>query len=183
MTLRFEIDAIRSWTRARRGKDGHASRPITNGSATGELGAILEAYDRRFESAAAAERTDAERHEEFRLEAARLMDTIIAPTLHRVGEEITQHGHGWNVESRVDILGQPALACTFSPRETRESGHGPSELSFRFLFPDRLTVAGAAHDGSEIQELPPRSYEIKNLDGDLVRREVIRFVSSVLAHE
>jgi hypothetical protein len=183
MTLRFEIDAIRSWTRARRDKAVPPSPHHTNGSATGELAAILEAYDRRFESVAAAERTDAERHEEFRLEAARLMDSVISPTLHRVGEEITQHGHGWKVESRVDILGQPALACAFSTRETRASTHGPSELSFRFMFPDRLTVAGSAHDGSELQELPPRSYEITNLDGDLVRKEVVRFVAGVLAHE
>lgn len=180
MALRFEIDAIRSWTRGRRERGVRASERPTNGSGTGELASVLEAYDLRYETAAAAERTDAEKHEEFRLEAARLLDTVIAPALHHLGEEISEHGHEWKVESRVDILGQPALACAFSPRETRESGQGSSDLSFRFLFPDRLTVAGAAQDGSELQELPPRSYEISALDADLVRKEVVRFVARVL---
>ena len=181
MALRFGIEAIRSWTRARLNRGTKASPTTTNGAATGQLGSILEEYDRRFESTAAAERTVAEQQEEFRLEAARLLDTVISPGLHQIGQEITEHGHEWKVESRVDILNQPALACAFSPREARESGHGASELSFRFLYPSRLTVSGAAHDGSELQELPPRSYDIENLDAELVRKEVTRFVEGVLA--
>lgn len=185
MALRFEIKAIRSWTKKRLARDAAAAAPAVNGSPSGrdQLSAVLEAYDERFEDRAAARRTDAELHEEFRVEAARLLDTVITPALREIGREISEHGHQWKVEARVDILGQPAVACAFSPRETLESGRGASELSFRFHFPDRLAVSGAAHDGSELQELPPRSYEVESLDTSLVRKEVTRFVSTILEYD
>ncbi|MFV1986014.1 MAG: hypothetical protein ACC682_01930 [Gemmatimonadota bacterium] len=183
MALRFEMKAIRSWTRARRRSRVTAPAQSGNGFASRDadgLSAVLDAYDRQFESAAAAERSDAERREQFRLDASSLLDTVIAPALHDLGHEIIDHGHGWDVESRVDILGQPALACTFWPRETKDNGGGSSVLSFRFQFPDRLTVAGSTENAGELQELPSRSYEIENLDPGLVRNEVIRFVSRII---
>lgn len=183
MTPSFEIKGIRSWTRARlKGRTG-ADASRGNGAGAGEdaeLASLLEAYDERFENAAAAKRTDAERHEEFEREADRLLETVITPALRSVGRQLADHGHRWDVESRVDILGQPAVACAFWPRETRRVGQIPSELSFRFLFPDRLTVTGAALGGGELEELPPRSHQIAALDEALVVSEATRFVSVIL---
>ena len=184
MTPTFEIKSIRSWTRSRLTGRTQADSSRRNGPASGadaELASVLEAYDERFESAAAAKRTDAERHEEFEREADRLLETVIAPALESVGRQLADHGHDWDVESRVDILGQPAIACAFWPRETPRAGQIPSELSFRFLYPDRLTVTGAAMGGRELDELPPRSHQIEVLDEALVVKEATRFVSVILS--
>lgn len=127
------------------------------------------------------EQDDLERRARFREEAGRLLDSVIAPSLIGLGEEITEHGHSWNVESRVDIMGQPAVGCSFSPRDPGRSGRTTSELSFRFHLPDRLTVTAAASDGEQLRELPPRSYEIGKVTEPVVREEIVRFVKQVLA--
>ncbi|MDH3732171.1 MAG: hypothetical protein OEU54_01510 [Gemmatimonadota bacterium] len=183
MSPRFEMKAIRSWTLGRRDRAATSESSIHGDADEGavDLSTVLEAYDRRFESAAAEERTEAERHEQFRAEASRLLETVIGPTLVELGTEVRDHGHGWSVESRVDILGQPALACAFSPRDSAENGIQPNELSFRFASPDRMMVAGAAQDGSELQELPPRSYHIADVTVSTVAEEVTRFITRVLS--
>ena len=182
MTPRFEIKAIRSWSRGRDDakRPRRASGSGSASTAEADLSAVLEAYDRRFESAVAEQRTEQERRAEFRNEASGLLETLIVPTLRDVGSRVSDHGHDWKVESRIDILAQPAVACTFSPREKRGNSRHENELSFRFVFPDRMMVAAAGHDGSEIAGLPPRSYSVDQITAELVTAEATRFVRRVL---
>lgn len=183
MPLKFEMKAIRPWIRGKNGrKDGSrkAGSRQNGGEGSAELSAVLEAYDRRFESAVAEERTEAERKEHFRAEASRLLETVIAPALESLGGRIAEHGHDWEIESRVDIQGQPALACAFSPRNTDTNGEAANELTFRFTFPDRLVVAGSARDAGELVELLPRSYQVSDVTTEVVAEEVTRFVTRAI---
>ena len=179
----FEIRAIRSWKEDRRSRvDATGRTPTAEASAeTRELREILVEFDRRLEESATRRQDERDQRARFREEAARLIDSIIAPTLAELGEEITGHGHSWNVESRVDIMGQPAIGCSFSPRAPGGSGRGTSELSFRFQLPDRLTITAASSDAEKLRELPPRSYEMAKVTPTVVREEIVRFLGRALA--
>ena len=178
---RFEIKSIRSWSDSRRERaEGRGNGSADRHAETGELRGLLEAYDHRFEETAIRERDDAERTARFREDARQLLDAVIVPALDALGTEITEHGHGWNVESRIDILGQPAVGSSFLPREIGRSGRAASELSFRFQLPDRLTITAVASDGRQPRELAPKSYEMSKVTPEIVRGEIVRFVRGVL---
>jgi len=178
----FEIKAIRPWVPGRRGATVFANGHGVASRSTEQrvLGEVLATYDRRCQEEETRDRTDAERHEHFRAEATRILEKVIVPTLAELGREIADHGHDWNVGRRVDILGQPAIACSFRPRHPGKSAGGPSELVFRFHFPDRLLATATSDDGTGIRELPPRSHEMAAIDASTIRSEVTRFVRRVL---
>ena len=183
MALRFVWKSIWPWSRVRRDRTSGRLQRRENGGGTegeGDLGAVLAAYDRRFDTAAEEARLQTQKQAEFHREARRLLETVLIPTLDELGAEIRAHGHTWSIESRVDIGGQPALACTFSPREADQTAGSGSELSFRFRFPDRLTVTGTDGEGSEFDDMPARSHRTRNLDGTLVRQEVTRFLACLI---
>ena len=183
MTPRFQVRAIRPWSRIRRNHKARTSGSI--GSVPESSGnmpcleEILSAYDHRVAAETVEREGHTERQERFQRGAAQILDAVIAPALEGIGEEIVAHGHRWDIEPRVDILGQPALACTFAPKiSTSQEGN---ELSFRFHFPDRLSITPATKGASELRDLPARSYQLADLSPELIQSEVTRFVSRVLA--
>ncbi len=178
----FEIPGIRSWrpggARRRAATNGHGASPVP---VTPELRALLEDYARQRDETARKAQEARERRARFEAESRRLLDTVLLPSLERVGAEVERFGHTWSVEPRLDIDGQPAVACEFR----RDGGAGrsgrASELAFRFQFPDRLAVTGALAREEGIADLPARCLTLDSLDAAAVEREVTRFLTAILA--
>ena len=180
MSLRFEISGIRTWGRGRR-PTAVAGKPATSKRSNGggpELSEILDTYDERVRARSEKAAGDVERQERFREESRRLIDSIIAPTLKSLGRDIGDRGHKWAVEERIDIQAQPAIACTFTPKHGNGVEACVHELSFRFQFPDRLSVTGAIPSRKDVRDLPARSYLTSVVDDGVVRREATRFVAA-----
>lgn len=181
----FEIPGIRSWIRGRR-KRGETDQTRTNGTSstnTAGLSEALDQWDRRLAREEKEHRSAEDQRERFSRDARRQLEAVIAPTLERVGMEVRNRGHAWAIEERIDIQAQPAVACTFRPSTVRRNGNHPSELCFRFHFPDRLAVTGAVATPDGLRDLPARSYAIAELDDGLVRREVTRLITAALDAE
>lgn len=179
MAFQFEVRAIRPWTRG--GRNRRSGDPSKAAAPEAEnLAAVLREYDSRVESRAMEARNEEEQRARFRVQAATLRDTVLVPTLQALGRQIREHGHRWEIETPVDILGQPTLVCTFHPRDTGGNAQSGSEIGFRFQYPDRLLVSGSTPEGGEIRGLPPRSYEIDAVDTAMVEEEVTRFVGRLL---
>lgn len=179
---RFEIPGIRSWRAARRGGQGRQGGPngMSTGAGDADLTAVLDRWDRRLAKEEQQQRAAEDRKETFREEAERRLRSVIAPALERVGREIGARGHGWAMEERIDIQGQPAIACSFRPASANRTRRPASELCFRFQFPDRLAVTGAVASEGRLEDLPSRSYSVAELDADLVKREITRLIGAAL---
>lgn len=178
---RFEIPGIRSWRAAKRGS-GKRTTPngISSDSAHPGLADVLDRWDRQLAHAEKERQAADDQKARFREDAERRLRGVIAPALDTIGREIGARGHGWAVEERIDIQAQPAIACSFRPASTNGAPRRPSEVCFRFQFPDRLAVTGAVASEGGLEDLPARSYEVGELDAELVKREVTRLIAAAL---
>lgn len=179
---RFEIPGIRSWRTSRRDTGG--PQPGRNGTSGGsgdaDLTAVLDRWDRQLAREEKAQRAVEDQRARFREDAERRLRTLIGPTLEAMGREIGARGHAWAVEERIDIQAQPAIAASFRPASSNGTQRRPSEVCFRFQFPDRLAVSGAVAAGGGLDDLPARSYDMGELDAELVKREVTRLIAATL---
>lgn len=179
---RFEIPGIRSWRTARPESGG--SQPVRNGLSGGagdaDLRAVLDRWDRQLAREEKQKRAAEDRKDAFREAAERRLRSVIAPALEDIGREIATRGHGWTVEERIDIQAQPAIAGTFRPASPDRKPRRASEVCFRFQFPDRLAVTGAIASEGGLDDLPARSYDVGELDAELVKREVTRLITAAL---
>lgn len=182
----FGFDGARRW----RGGANAATVEVTRSNGVGggarntassAITEILDTYDRKADEDAVRMGTLEEERAEFRARAEKLLDEIIEPTLEAIGQEILARGHHWTVEERIDIQAQPAVSCLFRGRPTGAEGGPASELTFRCLFPDRVSSTMLVHRSPVAVELPARSHLTSSVNAELVRNEVARFIKQVLA--
>lgn len=153
---------------------GTATDSVTAGRAITD---ILDRYEERLDLETRNAAAEREARDAFRLEADLLLDQVVRPTLEAIGAEVLGRGHDWTVEERVDIQAQPALACLFRPAGASGAA---SELTFRCLFPDRVSATAVVNRGTVSQESPARSHLRSSMSSELVRKEVARFIRQVL---
>lgn len=178
---RFDIPGIRSWRAGKRGREKPTPpNGVSADSAHEGLSDVLDRWDRQLAREERERHAAVERKARFREDAERHLRGVIAPALEAMGREIDARGHGWAVEERIDIQAQPAIACSFRPASTNGTLRRPSEVCFRFQFPDRLAVTGAIASEGGLEDLPARSYEVGELDAELVKREVTRLIAAAL---
>lgn len=190
---RFGSGAVRSWKGSRAALNGSGAgnrdpnrvaivaRETTGAGAA--ITAILDTYDRKAQAETRQRAALEEERAAFRHAAEQLLETVIEPTLHAIGEEVLARGHVWTVEERIDIQAQPAVAYLFRPNRPGVSGGPASELTFRCLFPDRVSTTAVIHAGKGPEEIPARSHLSSSVSPELVRGEVARFIRRALGED
>lgn len=181
---RFGFDSSRRW----RGGSNTATEDTAAANGAGgtrdaagtAITEILDTYDRKADEEALQQGALEEERAQFRVRAEKLLDEVIEPTLDAIGQEVLARGHHWTVEERIDIQAQPAVSCLFRARPTGAQGGPASELTFRCLFPDRVASTAMVHRKGGAVEMPARSHLTGNINADLVRNEVARFITQVL---
>lgn len=180
---RFGSGTGRRWWGGGASSTAQARSSGTAGPASGGGGAaiteILDTYDLRADEESWTREAVEDDRVSFRARAEGLIADVIGPTLRAIGEEVLARGHHWSVEERVDIERQPAVACVFWPKGDPMSSGSGSVLTFRCLFPDRVSTTARLDRQGSTADPPTRSHLASDLSESLVRREVARFMAQV----
>ncbi|MCG8468270.1 MAG: hypothetical protein MJB57_08680 [Gemmatimonadetes bacterium] len=181
---RLGLDAGRRWRGSGTGmkdetRGNGAAGDDTPGAGTA-ITEVLDTYDRKADVEALERAALDEERSRFRERAEMLLDDIIGPTLEAIGQEVIARGHHWTIEERIDIQSQPAISCLFRTRPTDARGGPASELTFRCLFPDRVSTTAVIHRGGAPMEMPARSHLSSGVNAEMIRDEVARFMKLVL---
>ena len=141
---------------------------------------ILDTYDRHLDEKSREDRELEERRATFRENARQLLDDVVERAMRDVGEAVLARGHAWSIEERVDLEEEPGIGCHFRPRDAGRDLRLGSDLVFRFAFPDRVRVTAIVRRGDAVREFPPRTHAMEDVDADLVREEIARFLTLVI---